>query len=213
MEKNKSIDRSDVQKNLYNALVEAYNSNKDLISSYDDVVTIPRRHDDKDKDEEPSARPNRGTKRRRSGKESESSKEPTHKESRTTSSSKKASRSQPTDLEDPSHQEFNTGDNDVTLTREVQDECQIEYHLEEVIKATNDQLDWNNPEGTLYPYDLSKPLPLIPNGRGRKVIPFVHFINNDLSSETITHWFTLIVLSALRRSDNENMLSRSSRIR
>ncbi|GJV38955.1 hypothetical protein Tco_1417395 [Tanacetum coccineum] len=28
----------------------------------------------------------------------------------------------------------------------------------------------------------------------------------------VTHWFTLIVLSALRRSDNENMLSRSSRI-
>ncbi|GJY24908.1 hypothetical protein Tco_0399634 [Tanacetum coccineum] len=28
-----------------------------------------------------------------------------------------------------------------------------------------------------------------------------------------TRWFTLIVLSALRRSDNENMLSRSSRIR
>ncbi|GJR72548.1 hypothetical protein Tco_0084913 [Tanacetum coccineum] len=31
--------------------------------------------------------------------------------------------------------------------------------------------------------------------------------------ETVTHWFTLIVLSALRRSDNENMLSRSLRIR
>ncbi|GJS51626.1 RNA-directed DNA polymerase, eukaryota [Tanacetum coccineum] len=29
----------------------------------------------------------------------------------------------------------------------------------------------------------------------------------------VTHWFTLIVLSALRRSDNENMLSRSLRIR
>ncbi|GKA43759.1 hypothetical protein Tco_0736483 [Tanacetum coccineum] len=26
-------------------------------------------------------------------------------------------------------------------------------------------------------------------------------------SETVTHWFTLIVLSALRHSDNENMLS------
>ncbi|GKC46130.1 hypothetical protein Tco_1063852 [Tanacetum coccineum] len=29
----------------------------------------------------------------------------------------------------------------------------------------------------------------------------------------VTRWFTLVVLSALRRSDNENMLSRSSRIR
>nr|GEY99901.1 hypothetical protein [Tanacetum cinerariifolium] len=26
-------------------------------------------------------------------------------------------------------------------------------------------------------------------------------------SEIVTHWFTLIALSALRRSDNENMLS------
>ncbi|GJT65526.1 hypothetical protein Tco_1017006 [Tanacetum coccineum] len=38
---------------------------------------------------------------------------------------------------------------------------ELEYHLEEVFKATNDQLDWHNPEGRPYPYDLSKPLPLI----------------------------------------------------
>ncbi|GJX45305.1 hypothetical protein Tco_0261981 [Tanacetum coccineum] len=31
-----------------------------------------------------------------------------------------------------------------------------------------------------YPHDLRKPLPLIPNSRGRRVIPFDHFINNDL---------------------------------
>ncbi|GJU95605.1 hypothetical protein Tco_1320361 [Tanacetum coccineum] len=119
MEENKSIDRSEVQKNLYNALVEAYNSDKDLLSSYGDVVTIPRGHDDEDKDEEPSAGSNRGTKRRRSGKEAESSKEPTHKESRTTSTSKRPSRSQQTDLEDPTHQEFITGDDDVSPVREV----------------------------------------------------------------------------------------------
>ncbi|GJR22286.1 hypothetical protein Tco_0970813 [Tanacetum coccineum] len=35
-------------------------------------------------------------------------------------------------------------------------------------------------KGTPYPHDLSKPLPLIPNARGRQVIPFDHFINNDL---------------------------------
>ncbi|GKE91925.1 hypothetical protein Tco_1573020 [Tanacetum coccineum] len=37
---------------------------------------------------------------------------------------------------------------------------ELEYHLEEVFKATNDQLDWHNPEGRSYPHDLSKPLPL-----------------------------------------------------
>ncbi|GJW58815.1 hypothetical protein Tco_0105546 [Tanacetum coccineum] len=58
--------------------------------------------------------------------------------------------------------------------------AELEYHLEEVFKATNEQLDWNIPEGTPYPHNLSKPLPLIPNARGRFVILFDHFINNDL---------------------------------
>ncbi|GJV53422.1 hypothetical protein Tco_1449163, partial [Tanacetum coccineum] len=34
--------------------------------------------------------------------------------------------------------------------------------------------------GHQYPHDLRKPLPLIPNSRGCQVIPFDHFINNDL---------------------------------
>nr|GEX15249.1 hypothetical protein [Tanacetum cinerariifolium]GEY15401.1 hypothetical protein [Tanacetum cinerariifolium] len=57
---------------------------------------------------------------------------------------------------------------------------ELGYHLEEVFKATTDQLDWVNPEGQQYPHNLLKPLPLIPNNRGRRVIPFEHFINNDL---------------------------------
>ncbi|GKD04904.1 hypothetical protein Tco_1179878 [Tanacetum coccineum] len=59
MEENKSIDRSEVQKNLYNALVKAYNTNKDINSTYGDVVTISRGHGDEDKDKEPSAGSNR----------------------------------------------------------------------------------------------------------------------------------------------------------
>ncbi|GKC40834.1 hypothetical protein Tco_1053218 [Tanacetum coccineum] len=43
----------------------------------------------------------------------------------------------------------------------------LEYHLEEVFKATNDQLDWHNPEGRPYPHDFSKPLPLIPDARDK----------------------------------------------
>ncbi|GJR45262.1 hypothetical protein Tco_1313365 [Tanacetum coccineum] len=49
--------------------------------------TLKRGRDDQDKDEEPSARSNRGTKQKRSGKE-ESLKEATQKESKSTSSSK-----------------------------------------------------------------------------------------------------------------------------
>ncbi|GJY34705.1 reverse transcriptase domain-containing protein [Tanacetum coccineum] len=46
MEANKSINRSDNQKNLYNALVVSYNSNKDIMSSYGDVVLLKRGRDD-----------------------------------------------------------------------------------------------------------------------------------------------------------------------
>ncbi|GJZ45899.1 hypothetical protein Tco_0593495 [Tanacetum coccineum] len=62
MEANKSIDRSDTQKNLYKALVDAYDADKDILDAYGDTVTIKRRRDDADDDEEPSAGSNRGSK-------------------------------------------------------------------------------------------------------------------------------------------------------
>nr|GEV18344.1 hypothetical protein [Tanacetum cinerariifolium] len=58
---------------------------------------------------------------------------------------------------------------------------ELEYQLEEVFKATTDQLDWVNPKGQQYPHNLLKPLPLIPNNRGRRVIPFEHFIKTTSS--------------------------------
>nr|GEW69266.1 hypothetical protein [Tanacetum cinerariifolium] len=45
---------------------------------------------------------------------------------------------------------------------------------------SSNQLDWVNPEGQQCPHNLLQPLPLIPDNRGRRVIPFSHFINNDL---------------------------------
>ncbi|GJZ23726.1 hypothetical protein Tco_0561185 [Tanacetum coccineum] len=57
---------------------------------------------------------------------------------------------------------------------------ELEYFCEEVYKATTEKLDWINPEGRQYPHDLRQPLPLVPNSQGRRVIPFHHFINNDL---------------------------------
>nr|GFC32945.1 hypothetical protein [Tanacetum cinerariifolium] len=35
---------------------------------------------------------------------------------------------------------------------------ELEYHLEDVYKATTDQLDWVNPEGQQYPHNLLQPL-------------------------------------------------------
>nr|GFB24313.1 hypothetical protein [Tanacetum cinerariifolium]GFB74120.1 hypothetical protein [Tanacetum cinerariifolium] len=57
---------------------------------------------------------------------------------------------------------------------------ELEFFLEEVYKATTDQLDWVNHEGQQYLQNMLKPLPLIPNSQGHRVIPFDHFINNDL---------------------------------
>nr|GEX92735.1 hypothetical protein [Tanacetum cinerariifolium] len=71
METNKSINKLDTQKNLYNALIEAYNSDKDIFTSYGDVVTLKRGRDDQDKDEDPSAGSDRGRKRRKSCKDFE----------------------------------------------------------------------------------------------------------------------------------------------
>ncbi|GJU39085.1 hypothetical protein Tco_1192042 [Tanacetum coccineum] len=56
---------------------------------------------------------------------------------------------------------------------------ELEYHFEECYKAVTDRLDWTNPEGQEYPFDLSKLLPLIKD-RGCQVVPVNYFINNDL---------------------------------
>nr|GEX85805.1 hypothetical protein [Tanacetum cinerariifolium] len=92
MKSNKSIHRSNKQRNLYKALVDAYECDKIILDTYGDMVSLKRRCDDEDKDEEPSAGSDRGSKRRRARKEPESTKEPMH-----------------TTLDEPSHQEFETG--------------------------------------------------------------------------------------------------------
>nr|GEY36926.1 hypothetical protein [Tanacetum cinerariifolium] len=57
---------------------------------------------------------------------------------------------------------------------------ELEFFLKEVYKATTDQLYWNNPKRQQYPHNLLKPLSRIPNSQAHRVIPFDHFINNDL---------------------------------
>ncbi|GJU58467.1 hypothetical protein Tco_1236233 [Tanacetum coccineum] len=57
--------------------------------------------------------------------------------------------------------------------------AELEYDFEECYKALSEKLNWENPEGGDYPFDLSKPLPLITHGK-RQRVPFEYFINNDL---------------------------------
>ncbi|GKC15838.1 hypothetical protein Tco_1012620 [Tanacetum coccineum] len=56
---------------------------------------------------------------------------------------------------------------------------ELEYHFKECYKAVTDRLDWNNPEGQEYPFDISKPLPLI-EVRGRQLVPADYLFNNDI---------------------------------
>nr|GEW71904.1 hypothetical protein [Tanacetum cinerariifolium] len=93
MESNKSIHISDEQKNLYKSLVDAYECDKLILDTYGYTITLKRRQDDEDKDEEPFAESNWGSKRRRAGKEPESTSAPKETTSKTTGKSTKGSKS------------------------------------------------------------------------------------------------------------------------
>ncbi|GKF25515.1 hypothetical protein Tco_0081409, partial [Tanacetum coccineum] len=80
MEKNKSYDKVDHKRELYNALVTSYQTDKDLFDTYGEVFSLKRSRDDRDKDQDPSARSDRGSKRRKSRKDAESSKDSRSKE-------------------------------------------------------------------------------------------------------------------------------------
>nr|GEY14161.1 hypothetical protein [Tanacetum cinerariifolium] len=260
MESNKSIHRSDEQRNLYKALVEAFKSDKIILDTYGDIVTLKRhRDDDADKDEDPLLDQTGGPRgeekemsqsqqalqrRKRPGQLASLHKGPNlnkRLQARAADDQPIAKASQhpewfqqqkkpPTPDRDwnktlpathrsiqlwiselakqaDSRSSFNElMDTHVdflaflmnqlkvdTLTSELlagptyklmKGSCkslvELEFFLEEVYKATTDQLNRNNPEGQQYPHNLLKPLPLIPNSRGRRIIPFDHFINNDL---------------------------------
>ncbi|GJW53633.1 hypothetical protein Tco_0097718 [Tanacetum coccineum] len=183
MEGNKSIHKSNEQKNLCKALVEAYESDKLILNTYGDISASESAHTEEpihtDKDLE----------------------EPAHQEFLTPDRDKEWNKGTLPDGSGPvstlvkqiwASRRWHSLKID-TLTPKLlagltfklmKGTCKsfvkLEYLFEEVYKATTDQLDWHNPEGQQYPHDLRKPLPLIPNSRDRQVIPLDHFINNDL---------------------------------
>ncbi|GKA89663.1 hypothetical protein Tco_0811475 [Tanacetum coccineum] len=57
--------------------------------------------------------------------------------------------------------------------------AEFEYDFEECYKDLLEKLNWENPEGSDYPFDLTKPLPLVMSGNRQKV-PGDYFFYNDL---------------------------------
>nr|GEU86348.1 hypothetical protein [Tanacetum cinerariifolium] len=78
IKESKSHLTTDYKKKLYDALVESYNTDKDLFNTYDKVFTLKRSQDDRDKDRDPSSTLDRGTKTRKLRKESAHAEEPSH---------------------------------------------------------------------------------------------------------------------------------------
>nr|GFC53668.1 hypothetical protein [Tanacetum cinerariifolium] len=262
MEGNKSIQRSDEQRNLYKALVEAYEVDKTILDTYGDLTILKRRREDDDQ-EGPSAKPNRGSKRQKEGGEQASASTPSEKATKGAGGSTTGSQSQQRSVIESAYAEepvqttcqmeetplpvYETGADDQPIVQTSQhpewfsqpkkppspdrtwntalpaahgdaqswisdlarqadarssfnelldtpiDFSNFIMHRLNVDTLTPDLLagptyelmrgsctDWVNPEGQQYPHNLLQPLPLIPDNRGRRVISFEHFINNDL---------------------------------
>ncbi|GJR57743.1 hypothetical protein Tco_1499905 [Tanacetum coccineum] len=56
---------------------------------------------------------------------------------------------------------------------------ELKYDFDECYKDLLEKLDWDNPEFGDYPFDLTKPLPLVMNGN-RQMVLVDYFFNNDL---------------------------------
>nr|GEV01396.1 uncharacterized mitochondrial protein AtMg00810-like [Tanacetum cinerariifolium] len=178
MEGNKSIQRSNKQRNLYKALVEAYESDKITLDTYGDTIMLKRRRDDANKDEEPSARSDRGSKRRREGKEPDES--ATAKEPMQTTF----------EMEEPSHPEFETGADDQPIV-------ELSQHPEwfsQQKKPPTPYRDWNKTlpatYGSIQPWisDLAK----LSDSRSSfnelmdTPVDFFAFLMNRLKVDTLT---------------------------
>nr|GEZ53045.1 hypothetical protein [Tanacetum cinerariifolium] len=146
MESNKSIHQSNEQRNLYKALVDAYKCDKIILDTYGDTVTLKRRRDDVDKDEEPSVGSDRGTKRRREEKKLESTRAPKEKATKTTSKSTQSDLAKQADSRSSFNEQMDTP---VDFSAFLMNRLKVD---------------------TLTPELLA----------GHRVIPFDHFINNDL---------------------------------
>nr|GEX06718.1 putative reverse transcriptase domain-containing protein [Tanacetum cinerariifolium] len=196
-----------IKENLYKALVKEYESDKIILDTYGDTVTLKRRHvDDADKDKEPSARSDRGPR------DEEKEMSPSQQElqrrklpgalaslhkglnldkhlqanrdwNKTLPATHGSIQPWISELakQTDSRSFFNElMDTPVDFLAFLMNQLKVDTLTMELLAEPTYELMKGSCKRHQYPHNLLKPLPLIPNSRGRRVIPFDQFINNDL---------------------------------
>ncbi|GKC84998.1 hypothetical protein Tco_1140715, partial [Tanacetum coccineum] len=255
MDKSQSYLTATPHRECYDGLIKSYDLDKSLFSFYDKMYSLKRSREDKDKDEDPSARSDRGLKKRKTSKDAEPTKEepefkvadsdmPQNQEGNLGNddeepirevASKRKWFTKPKQPQEPTDPDWNVGKtleqgptqswlmtlaatadkplktfnelmstpidfsayimNGLKITNLTQETllgpafkllkgtrtnfAELEYDCEECYKALSEKLDWDNPEGGDYPFDLTKPLSLVMN-RNRQIVSVDYFFNNDL---------------------------------
>ncbi|GJZ64556.1 hypothetical protein Tco_0620977 [Tanacetum coccineum] len=122
---------------------------------------------------------NWGAKRRRAGKETESTSAPKEKTSKTTGKSTDGATAEQSDEETTQHPDwFQKPAKPPTPNRDWNKTLPVVHGQYTTLLSPSAREEGPRQQ---FPHDLRKLLPLIPNSRGRQVIPFNHFINNDLA--------------------------------
>nr|GEY05063.1 hypothetical protein [Tanacetum cinerariifolium] len=145
--------------------------NKTILDSYGETAILKRRCEDDDDQEGPSARSDRGSKRRREGGDPESARAPLEPVTRSAGRSTTGSKSRQASASESAFEE-------------------------EPVQTTSQIKEPSHP-----------PIPLIPDNRGRRVIPFAHFINNNLEylrGGTSSPKYTIFV-TKMKAADYENI--------
>ncbi|GJW77967.1 hypothetical protein Tco_0139649 [Tanacetum coccineum] len=84
-------------------------------------------------------------------------------------------------MEDPRESFNELMDTPLDFSAFVMNRLKVDTLTPELLTGPTFELMKGSCKSLQYPNDLCKPLPLIPNSRGHQVIPFDHFINNDLA--------------------------------
>ncbi|GJU53144.1 hypothetical protein Tco_1226858 [Tanacetum coccineum] len=199
IDKSESYLAAPEHRECYEGLIKSYDLSKTLFSTYDKGISCTRSKQTKIKDEDPSAGSDQEVKKRKTSKDAEETKEEPEFEvadsdmpqDQEETVSKRDWFTKPTQPQEPTDHDWNVGKTSTTRTNSKagpafrllkgtrSNYVELKYDFEECYKALSEKLDWENPEDGDYPFDLTKPVPLVMS-ENRQEVPVDYFFNNDL---------------------------------